>query len=82
LFVLFAITGYKIAKQAPDIFGKLLAFGITSWIAVQAVTNISAMVNLLPLTGIPLPFFSYGSSALLMTLAAMGILLNVSKQAR
>ncbi|PIR96254.1 MAG: putative lipid II flippase FtsW [Candidatus Doudnabacteria bacterium CG10_big_fil_rev_8_21_14_0_10_42_18] len=80
LFTWFAIKGYQIAKNAPDIFGRLLAFGITSWIAIQAIINIGAMINLLPLTGIPLPFFSYGSSSLLVTLASMGILLNISKQ--
>lgn len=79
LFVLFAVKGAQIAKKAPDMFGKMVAIGITSWIVLQAAVNIGAMVNILPLTGIPLPFFSYGSTALIANLAAVGILLNISK---
>ncbi len=82
LFVLFALLGFRIAKNAPDMFGKMAAVGITSWIVLQAFVNIGAMVNILPLTGIPLPFFSYGSTSLLMTLAAIGILFNISNQSR
>lgn len=81
LFVVFALKGFSIARAAPDTFGRLTALGITSWIVFQAVINIGSMVNLLPLTGIPLPFFSYGSTALVMNLAAVGIMLNISKQA-
>ncbi|MCL5666681.1 MAG: putative lipid II flippase FtsW [Patescibacteria group bacterium] len=80
LFALFALKGFQIAKGAPDMFGKLTAFGIVSWITLQAIINISAMVHLIPLTGIPLPFFSYGSSALVLNLAAIGILMNISRQ--
>lgn len=80
LFLYLAHKGYSIAKSAPDLFGKMVAYGITSWLAFQALINIGAMVNLFPLTGIPLPFFSYGSSALIMNLFAVGILLNISKQ--
>ncbi len=79
LFVFFSLQGYKVAKNAPDLFGKMVALGITSWIALQAVINIAAIVNLIPLTGIPLPFFSYGSTALVTNLAAVGILLNISR---
>jgi len=82
LFMLFALKGRSIAKSAPDTFGRMAALGITSWIALQALLNISSMVGLLPLTGVPLPFFSYGSSALLINLAAMGILLNISRQSK
>jgi cell division protein FtsW len=82
LFCLFALKGYSIAKAAPDLFGKLLAFGITSWVAFQALINIGAMVNLIPLTGIPLPFFSYGSTSLAMNLASIGILLNISRSGK
>lgn len=81
LFILLALRGFKIAKNAPDVFGKLTAFGITSWITLQALINLGAMVNLLPLTGIPLPFFSYGSTAMIANLAAVGILLNISRHA-
>ncbi len=78
LFAFFLIKGIQIAKNAPDTFGRMTAFGITAWITLQATINIGAIVGLLPLTGIPLPFFSYGSSALIANLAAVGILLNIS----
>lgn len=79
LFALFALKGFQIAKNAPDTFGKMVALGITSWITMQAFINIAAILNLVPLTGIPLPFFSYGSTALISNLAAIGILLNISR---
>ncbi len=80
LFVYLVFQGFKIAKNARDTFGKMLAFGITAWIGFQVAINIAAMVNLVPLTGIPLPFFSYGGSAMIVNLSAMGILLNIHKQ--
>jgi cell division protein FtsW len=76
------IRGFKIARGSPDNFGKLLAIGITSWISFQAFVNIAAMVGLLPLTGIPLPFISYGGTALTILLLASGILVNISKQTK
>ncbi len=79
LFLFFAHKGFLAAKGAPDNFGKLLAFGITFWIIFQALVNIAAMAGLIPLTGVPLPFFSYGSTALILNLAAAGILLNISR---
>ncbi len=82
LFLLLMYRGYKIARTAPDTFGKLTAVGITSWLVLQAFINIAAMVTLVPLTGIPLPFVSYGSSALAASLAAVGILVNISKQTK
>ena len=82
VFLLIAYRGYMVAKNAPDNFGKYLAVGITTWLVVQAFLNIGAMLGIIPLTGIPLPFLSYGGSSLVVTLAAAGILLNVSKQAR
>ncbi len=78
LFVIFALKGIRVAKNAPDTFGRMTAFGITTWITIQAAVNIGAIAGLLPLTGIPLPFFSYGSSSLIANLAAVGILLNIS----
>lgn len=81
LFVMLAIRGIKIAKNAPDMFGRLLATGITVWIVLQAFINISANIALVPLTGIPLPFISYGGTSLMFLMAAIGILLNISKQA-
>ncbi|MFA5134711.1 MAG: putative lipid II flippase FtsW [Patescibacteria group bacterium] len=80
LFISFLYRGLQIAKKAPDTFGKLVSVGIVSWIVLQAFINIAAMVTLLPLTGIPLPFISYGSSALATSLIAIGILINISKQ--
>jgi cell division protein FtsW len=71
--------GLTTAKNAPDRFSKVLATGITAWICGQAFLNIASMVALVPLTGIPLPFISYGGSSLVMVLAACGILLNISK---
>ncbi len=81
LYGAFAWRGFKIANNAPDTFGKMVAVGIVAWITFQAFINIGAIIGLLPLTGIPLPFISYGSSSLIVILAAMGILLNISKQA-
>jgi cell division protein FtsW len=80
LFLLFAFRGLRIAKRAPDRFGKLLATGITSWIIFQAFVNMASMVGLVPLTGIPLPLMSYGGSSMATTLMGIGILLNISKQ--
>lgn len=80
LFVTLAIRGIKIAKNAPDMFGRLVATGITMWITFQAFINISANIALIPLTGIPLPFISYGGTSLVFLMAAIGILLNISKQ--
>lgn len=81
LFVVFAIRGIKVAKNAPDMFGRLVATGITMWIILQAFINISANIALVPLTGIPLPFISYGGTSLIFLMSAVGILLNISKQA-
>ena len=80
-FIFLIWRGFRIAKRAPDAFGTLIALGITVWIAVQTVINLSAMVALMPLTGVPLPFISYGGSSLIIILAAVGILLNVSRKA-
>lgn len=80
LFVMLAIRGIKIAKNPPDMFGRLMATGITMWIILQAFINISANIALVPLTGIPLPFISYGGTSLIFLMAAVGILLNISKQ--
>lgn len=79
LFGYFLFKGLKIAGRAPDRFSQVLATGITAWISGQAFLNIASMVSLVPLTGIPLPFISYGGSSLVMVLAACGILLNISK---
>ena len=80
LFGLFAYRGYRVALKAPDAFGSLLACGVTTWIALQALINIAAVTVTLPTTGIPLPFISYGGSSLAINLLAVGILINVSTQ--
>jgi len=79
LFLFLAFRGYKIARTAPDTFGKLMAGGITSWFVFQAMINIGGISGIIPLTGIPLTFISYGSTALAVSLAAAGILLNISR---
>jgi cell division protein FtsW len=82
LFLIFALRGFKIASRASDNFGKLVAVGITSWIILQAFTNIAAIISLIPLTGIPLPFISYGGSSLIALMAGVGILLSISRGPR
>ena len=82
LFAAFAVAGVRAAARAPDRFGALIAGGITAWIVVQAIINIGAVVGLLPVTGVPLPFVSFGGSSLVITLGAVGILANVAKQGR
>lgn len=82
LFLFVAWRGMRIAKAAPDMFGQLVAVGIVSWIFIQAMINIMAISGMIPLTGIPLPFISYGGTSLAVLMVAIGILLNVAKQAR
>ena len=79
LFGLFFWRGMLIARRAPDLFGKLLAAGISIGIILQAFINMAAISGLLPLTGIPLPMVSYGGTSLVVTLASIGVLLNISK---
>ena len=78
-FVVVAYRGYDIARRAPDMFGRLLATGITTWIVVQAFVNMASVLAITPLTGIPLPFISYGGSALAALFYASGVLLNISR---
>lgn len=79
LFGLLVYRGLKVARGAPDMFSRLVATGISLWMMFQAVINIGAMLSLIPLTGIPLPFISYGGTSLVISLFGMGILLNISK---
>lgn len=79
LFSSFTFRGYRIATHATDMFGMLLVVGFMTLIAIQAFLNIAAMLSVAPLMGLPLPFISHGGTALLVTLAAVGIVLNVSK---
>lgn len=82
VFVALAVVGVSVAMKAPDRFGMLVATGVTTWILVQAFVNLGAVVGVLPITGVPLPFVSFGGSSLVVTMAAMGILLNVARQTR
>jgi cell division protein FtsW len=79
LFAFIALRGYKIAMRAPDTFSRLVAAGITTWLFSQMLINVAAMLSLVPLTGVPLPFVSYGGSSLIILLGAVGILMNISK---
>ncbi|MGI8757788.1 MAG: putative lipid II flippase FtsW [Acidimicrobiales bacterium] len=80
LFLSFAVLGVKAALRAPDRFGMLVAGGITAWVLAQALVNIGGVVGLLPITGLTLPFISFGGSSLVVTMAATGILLNIAGQ--
>ena len=82
LLVFFVMRGLKIASLAPDTFAKVLAAGIVAWIGGQALLNMAAVVALVPLTGIPMPFFSYGGSALVTVLFGTGILLSISRNGK
>ena len=79
LFLIIIIEGLKIARKSNDLFGKYLAFGIIFQIAFQAILNLMVVVGLIPVTGVTLPFLSYGGSSLLITLCSIGILLNISR---
>jgi cell division protein FtsW len=81
LFAIFLWRGIRTALRTNDMFGRFLAVGITSMVVVQAFINISVVLGLMPTKGIPLPFVSYGGSSLFITLACVGVLLNITKQA-
>lgn len=74
------LRGLRIARSAPDRFGQLVAIGITTWLGLQAFMNIGALSGVLPLTGIPLPFMSHGGSAMIISMAAVGVMMNISRQ--
>jgi cell division protein FtsW len=80
LFIAFGFAGARIARRAPDRFGMLLATGITAWIVGQSLLNIGAVVGLLPITGVPLPFVSFGGSSVVILLISVGVLCNVAMQ--
>lgn len=79
LFFLLFWRGIKISLEAPDLFGRFLALGIVSMLTIQVMINISVVIGLIPVTGITLPFLSYGGSSLTLTLCSVGVLLNISK---
>lgn len=82
LFLYFMLKGLKLAKNSIDEFGKFLSVGIMSWFIIQAFINISGMIGLLPMTGVPLPFISYGGTSLMTSMAALGLMGNISKQTK
>ena len=82
LLLFLAARGLRIAKRAPDKFSQLVAAGIISWIIFQSFINIAAISGLIPLTGVPLPFVSYGGTSMVFLMAGIGILLNISKQVK
>lgn len=79
LFGVLLFTGVRIASRAPDVFGRLMATGIVGWLGLQTIINLGAVTGLLPVTGVPLPFVSYGGSSLVVSLTAVGILVSVAR---
>ena len=79
LFLVLAFRGFRLARRTPDLYGALLATGITTWLVLQAMINIGANTGAIPYTGVPLPFISFGGSSLVVSLAAVGVLLNISR---
>lgn len=82
LYLLLLWLGFRLAEKTNDNFGKFLLVGIASWIFIQALVNIGSIVGVIPLTGVTLPLVSYGASSIIITMAAMGLMLQLSKQAR
>lgn len=81
LFLVFIWRGVKIAANAPDVFGSLVAIGITSLVAIQVIINVAVVTSSMPVTGMPLPFFSHGGTSLVFLMSGIGILLNISRYA-
>ncbi|HVR80129.1 MAG TPA: putative lipid II flippase FtsW [Acidimicrobiia bacterium] len=79
LFVVLALAGWLVASRAPDRFGRMVAAGITAWLSFQALVNVGGVLGVIPITGIALPFVSYGSTALIVSMAALGILVNIAQ---
>jgi len=80
MFGLLGFLGLRVALRAPDLLGQLLAAGITTWLLVQTLINVGGVIGLVPITGVTLPFISFGGSSLLVMMASMGILMNVSRR--
>ena len=80
MFALFFYQATRLTYKIEDPFGRLLGMGIISWLAIQTVVNLASIVGLIPLTGVPLPFISYGGSALVLELVGVGILGNIWRQ--
>jgi cell division protein FtsW len=75
----FIWLGIRAATRAPDRFGGLLAMGLVAWVAAETLINVGAVVGVLPVTGIPLPFISFGGSSLVITMVAAGVLINIAR---
>jgi cell division protein FtsW len=82
MFAYLAFLGVRAARSAPDRYGMLVAAGVTVWIAAQAIVNIGAVSATLPVTGVPLPLISFGGTSLVITLAALGLLVSVARHGR
>jgi cell division protein FtsW len=80
LFGVLAVAGWMVSSRAPDLFGRMLAAGITGWLVFQALINVGGVLGVMPITGIALPFVSFGSTALVTSMAALGVLVNISQQ--
>ena len=80
LFIALAVAGWVVASRAPDRFGRMVAAGITVWLSFQALVNIGGVLGAIPITGIALPFVSFGSTALIVSMAAVGILVNIAQR--
>ena len=80
LFAGFGLVGFHVARRTPDRFGMLVAAGVTAWITGEAVINVGAVVGVLPVSGVPLPFLSVGGSSLVITMFGAGILANIARQ--
>lgn len=79
LFIVLALTGWMVASRAPDRFGRMVAAGITVWLSLQALINIGGVLGVVPITGIALPFVSFGSTALVVSMASIGVLVNIAQ---
>ncbi len=82
LFAVLAAAGWAVASRAPDPFGRMLAAGLTAWLSMQALINVGGVLGVMPITGIALPFVSFGGTALILSMAALGVLVNISQQGR
>jgi cell division protein FtsW len=82
LYVLVAVRGMKVSREAPDMLGAMLAAGLTFWIILEALINMAMMVGLLPFAGNALPFISLGGSNLMVTLFSIGIIMNISRRSK
>ena len=82
LFMVLVVLGWMVSRRAPDHFGQMLAAGITAWLSFQGLINVGGVLGWLPITGITLPFISYGVSSLVVTMGALGVMFNVARQGR